>query len=621
MAAVVLAAGMMFAGAGTAVADETAGQVPPASQSSAGQSDADVKADGQTDTKTDAPADPKTDTKADADQKADAQPDAKADADKKADTKADAKADVKQSAPQAAPQAAAAGPAIASVTAPEGKLLISENSLFRDASSYPKFQVALIGLTPGKLYGLEMNSCDNGSCSYPEQGDTDSIRTYNGVSFTADQSEQTVTLPADIYTATNRFVLVEDADGQLSDQQVDGTVVAVLDQTFDVVNLDGKIKLSNQRVEDVGVHSAGLKADYSIDPELMSQVKSVCYTTTIVRVNSVTGDKDTYNHVSAGAGARVVWDCVTGSVSDDDPASSEIMKVKNLVASDNGKRQILGQRWDHGYTYKNTADKPLAASGTVTQTLTGLQAGTRYGNWGPNNQWDTGSALIDLGDSGVTGTDLLGQMYSGLTVTFTDGSQYVPRYWPDFDDVPASILNVPDFTTQAFAAKPGSDLTDGNRNGVTGANNGQATAGSPYRLYVDSLKESAQCKALVAKGEYCYWTGYIYSSPKQLMSPDGKSSAVRVDDQGRAYVEYVIPSDYSGAHKIAVYDGDTLLGWAPVTVGAAQGKPAGTKPASKKSSVKLAKTGAGVSVVVAAVVVLAVAGAGALVLRKRQSAR
>jgi hypothetical protein len=128
-------------------------------------------------------------------------------------------------------------------------------------------------------------------------------------------------------------------------------------------------------------------------------------------------------------------------------------------------------------------------------------------------------------------------------------------------------------------------LNDGNKGDIEGGNNNTANPDSPYRVYINKLVDS--CKALVDEGLYCYWAGYIYSTPTRLLTPDGQNHLlVQKDNNGKYYVNVQLPASYSGAHKIALYDQEgNIQGWTDFTIGksAATGKNDST--AAKGSNV------------------------------------
>ncbi|PLS25371.1 hypothetical protein BLI708_04145 [Bifidobacterium imperatoris] len=611
VAAILAGLSMMLAGAGTAYADDTAGTdtSPQTTQSQQ------ATVSGQ--------ATQTQQAQADAAQ-------AQSDQSDKDAAKTPAPA-TKQATPKAQAKAAAAGATINNVEAPQGVL---KTSVY--LSSAEKFKVTVTGLTIGQKYGIASNISGGGE--EPAVGS----ETYGeyGSGFTADSTTKTVEVSyggADITSAW--FALVQDS-GEYSDF-VYGPVVSVYGGvTVSVVNLDKAVKLDSLTVEDVGQHTAGLKAHYTFDSRIANDVTKICLSTTVARAYQLSG-----KYVPKGIGGldRIAWDCKTGFVDDKDDTTGDAYRVTNLASSFNADSStaVLTGQWFSRAAYKtrDAGDPAIASSGELTSVIPGLLSGTKYGNWGySDNTTPDYMMLSDVLDSNNTNRDPASMMYSGIVLEFGDGVIYAPS------GNAAGLKNVQDFTTKAAANGPvaSEQLTDANKGGIVGANDGKATAGSTYRLYVDSLKDTAACKAAVESNQYCYWTGYIYSTPKQLDSADGKASAVRVDKDGKAYVEYQIPSDtVNGDHKIALYDNDgNLLGWAPVTVAAGQNSGnnqnnggsntnqnntgSATKPNSNKNNTatkpqKLTDTGSSVLVIAFAAIALLVAGVSVVVYRRRQA--
>ena len=603
--AVLAGLSMMLTGVGTAYADDAAGDASAvksqASQSQTATADAQA-AQSQSDAA-------KAQTQAQSDAKADQN------AKQSAKTPAPADADQKQAAPKAQAKAAAAGAQISTVVAPSTALKYGAN--YSDANESAAFKVTLTGLTPGKAYGV-MSSMNSYNGDLPAIGQAASAYDYNAPVFTASAETQTI----DVFyrglykpSSTVQFALVAGDKVNVDNwgnKSLSGTVVdtfgGVQVKVLDVY--DGNlVTLDSQSVEDVGEHTVGLKAHYTIDPKIAGSVTKICYSTTVTRVFTVSGTFDP--NIWAGGAYRGAWDCVTGAISDEDPEIGNIFKVNNLIALAAGDydpshgQTAMGQWFSHGHTLTAETGKSIPASGEITNVVPGLLANTKYGNWGysPEEGEDIDGmgatdVIYGVAKSQTTQPDPASLMYSGIVLTFDDGSMLVPGVSNGNGDTmqPKALMTVEDFTTKAATNGPvaSDDLTDANKNGVEGADGNKANAGSVYRLYIDSLKESATCKALVEKGSYCYWTGYIYSTPKQLASPDGKSSAVRVDKDGKAYVEFNIPADtVNGDHKIALYDNDgKLLGWTPVTVAEGQEptpqpeKPSAEDVAALQSAIK-----------------------------------
>ncbi|WP_181162316.1 FIVAR domain-containing protein [Bifidobacterium sp. UTBIF-68] len=586
--AVLAGLSMMLTGVGTAYADDAAGDAA-VSQSQTATADA---------------------------QAAQAQADAaKADQNAKQSAKTPAPANVDpqvKAAPKAQAKAAASDSAkISGVVAPSTALKYGADYDHVDESA--AFKVTLTGLTPGKAYGVK--SSMNAFNGLPAIGQTTWTYGYTDPVFTASASTQTI----DVFyrgsvkpSSTVQFALVAGDKVNVDNwgnKSLNGTVI----NTYGGVNVkvldvtgSNLVTLDSQSVEDIGVHTVGLKGHYTIDPKIAGSVAKVCYSTTVTRVFKVNGTFDADIVGSIAYNGRYVWDCVTGAISDDDdPEIDNLFKVNDLItlaAGASGSQTMTGQWFSHGFTITAKDGKPIPASGDIENVVPGLLANTKYGNWGYSSA-DMGAQelIYDTAKSQTTQPDPASLMYSGIVLTFDDGSQLVPvasSYRPEVQ--PNALKTVSDFTTKAATNGPvaSDDLTDANKNGVEGADGNKANAGSVYRLYIDSLKESATCKALVEKGSYCYWTGYIYSTPKQLASPDGKSSAVRVDKDGKAYVEFNIPADtVNGDHKIALYDSDgKLLGWTPVTVAEGQEptpqpeKPSAEDVAALQSAIKDAES-------------------------------
>lgn len=148
----------------------------------------------------------------------------------------------------------------------------------------------------------------------------------------------------------------------------------------------------------------------------------MCYSTALLRVFSVQG-KATNSDWQVYLGSPL-WDCTTGRVDDDDPSgASTYAKIRNLANGYAKDQQIVGQRFDRGYDVE-AAD--LKTSGDITNVLVGLQPDTKYGNWNydSNGWWTPLKLLVNLARKDNPGPDPLSALYSGLHVTFKDGSTY-----------------------------------------------------------------------------------------------------------------------------------------------------------------------------------------------------
>ncbi|MBT1174200.1 LPXTG cell wall anchor domain-containing protein [Bifidobacterium sp. LC6] len=589
--AVLAGLSMMLAGVGTAYADDTVDTDTTPQTTQSQQATANAQADAD---------------QAQADQNDQASKNA-------ADTPA---ADNKEQAAPKAQTATAAGPAISNVEAPSTALIHGAD--YSNADKSAAFRVTLTGLTPGQPYGV-LSSMNYGDL--PALGASASAYNYNAPVFTASAATQTV----DVFyrglqkpSSTVAFALLsgDTISGSGDYTSLNGTVVNIFGGVqVKVIDLEGKtpVTLDSQSVEDVGVHTAGLKAHYTVDSALINDVAEICYSTTMNRIYSVNGAFNS-DDWAIGWAYRAAWDCTTGAISDDEDTSGSIYTVSDIAApyTSAHSQTVIGQWFNRGNTVKaeDQSNKTLPASGDIESVIPGLLANTKYGNWGYSGTANPAEMLFNTAKSGTTAKDPASMMYSGIVLTFKDGSRFVPNAMEN----PKAMQEVKDFTTKAAAKGPVSSdqLTDANKNGVVADNDGKVTAGSTYRVYVDSLQDTAACKALTAKNSYCYWTGYIYSTPKQLSSDDGKASTVRVDKDGKAYVEYQIPSDtVTGEHKIALYDNDgNLLGWVPVTVVAGQ---------NNSNQQKLANTGSSVFVIAFAAVALLIAGASVMIYRRRQA--
>lgn len=641
VAAILVGLSMMLAGVGTAYADDTAGTdtTPQITQSQQVTAEAQAAQTQQ--------------AQADAAQ-------AQSDQSDKDAAKTPAPA-TKQATPKAQAQAATAdGPAISNVKAPSTALIYGASYYNVDKSA--AFKVTLTGLTPGKPYGV-LSTMNNGVL--PAPGASASAYNYEAPVFTASAATQTV----DVFyrgdqnpSSTVTFALIsgDTISGSGDSAFLNGTVLSTFGGVqVKVVDIKGKtpVTLDSQSVEDVGVHTAGLKAHYTVDPSLINEVSKICYSTSLVRIYTVSG-KFSPNWQTTGwvNNLRDTWDCVTGAISDEDDTTGDAYKVSNIVAPHTSTQTVMGQFFSRGYTEtaEDQSNKTLPASGDIKSVIPGLLANTKYGNWGYTGTPGGMELVYNTARSEPTAKDPVSMIYSGIVLTFKDGSQFVPYTAPN-TAVNHAMAEVKDFTTKAAANGPvaSEQLTDANKGGIVGADNNKVNAGSTYRVYVDSLKNTAACKAAVASGQYCYWTGYIYSTPKQLDSADGKASAVRMDKDGKAYVEYQIPSDtVNGDHKIALYDNDgNLLGWTPVTVTNGQTnngnnsgnnnqnnsgsnnnqnttKPTDTKKPSNNTNKnntantnqqKLSSTGSSVLVIAFAAVALLAAGASVVIYRRRNA--
>lgn len=179
----------------------------------------------------------------------------------------------------------------------------------------------------------------------------------------------------------------------------------------------------------------------------------------------------------------------------------------------------------------------------------------------------------------------------------------------------------------AFTPLPETALTKDSQEHITGAPT--ATAGAPYRLKLDQASG-------IHEGNTVY--AYIYSQPSALKSTSGSAThTVQRSESGELFIDVLLPSNYSGEHKIAVYDEHgQLLGWTPVNVvtpaktddkitdsSDTATTPSDIKTANEKADTfgGLASTGASTDVVFALLVVCALTGAALVVLRKKSFVR
>ena len=261
VAAVLVAAGMLFTGVGTAYADDAT-----ATGTATPQTAETAPANGSDGTKAATNAAPQSD----ADAKANAKTEAKPEAAPKADAKANA----------AAPQGN--GPAITKIEKPEGVLKVG--AYYASGTAKPVFKVTLSGLTVGKGYGI-LTNLNDASATKPAVGDAGAVFVIYGDGFAATTATQTVSME---YRGTSAdiedvwFALVE-GDAPNNDY-VRGKVVSISDVQVDPVNVSRSITFFDQKVENVGTHSAGLKAHYTIDEKLLPDVANVLQHGPVARV-------------------------------------------------------------------------------------------------------------------------------------------------------------------------------------------------------------------------------------------------------------------------------------------------------------------------------------------------
>lgn len=328
--------------------------------------------------------------------------------------------------------------------------------------------------------------------------------------------------------------------------------------------VDGNVTVSNVKVSDIGAHTASISFDYAIDPSLMSQIKSVCFATSLTKITQATATET----VPPTGSAFLPDVTCSGGTSDDELTQDAYERIYGfhdnpVTLGDKSYGTVTEQNF-----YRYYADSwDGKANGTFNMPLIGLADNATYGNtedttWGMN--WPDGlgrTALRKASDGGKlnvrTAVDVR-QLYAGLHIELQNG---------DVVPLGSNAKPVPDFTTTAEpSSKPTApDLTEQNKGKVT-VPNGTVNAGSVARIYVENLAKEYAAK--VDAGENCFWYSYIYSDPVRLTGPDGSPYVtIQKDDAGKYYYDVFIPADYTGAHKIALQDDKgTIQGWTDVTV-------------------------------------------------------
>jgi hypothetical protein len=213
--------------------------------------------------------------------------------------------------------------------------------------------------------------------------------------------------------------------------------------------------------------------------------------------------------------------------------------------------------------------------------------------------------------------------YGGkLHVTISFNGADVPDVPDDPDDPDDPSVPI------AVTPLPESALTDASSGVLSGA--AVAPAGSVYRVYIVGAAGVDEGDRLAA---------FIYSTPVRLKSTIGLSDVIvqkAADD--RLFVDMVLPADYSGDHKVALYDeGGRLLGWVPVNILARvddsdtdkSGQNASNKNASNAAGGAgggstglyggLASTGVETSTLVALIALFALTGVGLAMLCRKSA--
>ena len=381
--------------------------------------------------------------------------------------------------------------------------------------------------------------------------------------------------------------------------------------------LDKVISLSGVNV-DAASTSAKVSFNYAIDPSLNGKIAGLCVNASVDRGFTF----DLIRKTGTGAASGPLPYCGDGT---SHTAGDTQIQPTEISYSDGAVVKYTSQNFARYEVFDFAKDLNAQMSGSASLTLSGLIAGTKYGNWG--KPW---YKLMSDNPVGTHLDDPWSFTTASVQVKFADGSY--TNYM--------SSTKLPDFTTLAAneskptPSKPGSsapsapvekDLTDGTKNaGLLGTDS--LTAGDAVSLNVG--KQYAGQKVDV----------YLFSTPRKI------ASAVTVASDG--VVKVTVPSDVpAGAHRIAVklWSDSSKLVWDSVTVKAAAHKPgtngsdntAGTdtqKPTqptdnntnTKKPEAKpqaktdtLPKGGAGVMTVVAIMLVLAAAAGVTVVIRRR----
>ncbi|MFT8705066.1 choice-of-anchor M domain-containing protein [Bifidobacterium aquikefiricola] len=231
------------------------------------------------------------------------------------------------------------------------------------------------------------------------------------------------------------------------------------------------------------------------------------------------------------------------------------------------------------------------------------------GDTGGDGNTDTPGDGSDGGDN--SGSDTGDPSDPGGTDDPTD-----PDNPDDPDDKPFDIVPLPE-----------SGLS-GSLSGVLSAATAVAKAGTTFRVFIGGAAGVAEGDRLAA---------FIYSTPVRLKSTAGLSDLiVQKAADGRLFVDVVLPADYSGDHKVALYDEHgLLLGWVPVNILApiddsdtdktdrnAPNKNAPNKNAGGGSADVyggLASTGVETSALVALIAVFALTGVVLSMLRRKSA--
>ncbi|MFT9242585.1 MAG: hypothetical protein ABF507_04320, partial [Bifidobacterium aquikefiri] len=232
-----------------------------------------------------------------------------------------------------------------------------------------------------------------------------------------------------------------------------------------------------------------------------------------------------------------------------------------------------------------------------------------------------GTVISSAGASGEPFT--ASYTYGGrlhVTISFNGADTPDAPEDPDDPDTPSAPI--------AVSPLPESALTSASSGVLSAAS--VATAGSVYRVYIVGAAGVDEGDRLAA---------FIYSTPVRLKSTTGLSDLiVQKAADGRLFVDVVLPADYSGDHKVALYDEDgELLGWVPVKIVVpvddsdtdksvqnaadknASNAAGGAGGGSANVYGGLASTGVETSTLVALIAVFALTGASLAMLRRKSA--
>lgn len=363
----------------------------------------------------------------------------------------------------------------------------------------------------------------------------------------AESGHKAAVLEVPVWSAQNGPV--ETAGGKVrayvaADEQ-DRTVIAKSEEytVVDAIGLDG-VATTGVILGTIGKNSASFNINYTIPIALRTKVSKVAATVSLDRVFDYY--YSTTDDVSGGGmgGGNLLQNCngSGGSAAINSYSyKGETVTVHETYQSFSRCTDLSGEQSD--YT--------PSESGQVSISVDGLLADTKYGNWsGYNDEMN-----------GVWQHDAYSSLLAGIVLRMDDGSFYT-EYVSSAD----AAHKIPDFTTLPLDAKTEEELTEDNRGKISGANDNAAVSSAAYKIYLDNPSQA--CKTGADSKNYCYYSAYIYSDPTQLYDANGsKLLAVKKDEDGKYRIEVVLPGEYEGQHKIALYDeNESFAGWAEVKV-------------------------------------------------------